>query len=101
MRVFVERRLRIACMILMGAFYVWTAANLIALLNICKPLQAFWRPAKDRACHNQGAVDIFICVFNAASDLLLIVFPMRSVWKLQMKRSQKVKLAAVLSLGIA
>ncbi|RYP42683.1 hypothetical protein DL767_000052 [Monosporascus sp. MG133] len=101
LRVFaVEGRLRALCRGLAAAFVLWSAANIIALLNICRPLASFWGPLHDRACARQEAVDVSICVFNAVSDLLLIALPMPVIWRLQMRRSLKVKLAAVLSLGV-
>ncbi|RYP69899.1 hypothetical protein DL771_005842 [Monosporascus sp. 5C6A] len=101
LRVFAaEGRLRTLCRGLAAAFVLWSAANIVALLNICRPLASFWGPLHDRACARQEAVDVSICVFNAASDLLLIALPMPVVWRLQMRRSLKVKLAAVLSLGV-
>ncbi|RYO83991.1 hypothetical protein DL766_008348 [Monosporascus sp. MC13-8B] len=101
LRVFAaEGRLRTLCRGLAAVFVLWSAANIVALLNICRPLASFWGPLHDRACARQEAVDVSICVFNAASDLLLVALPMPAIWRLQMRRGLKVKLAAVLSLGV-
>ncbi|RYP02291.1 hypothetical protein DL764_005857 [Monosporascus ibericus] len=101
LRVFaVEGRPRTLCRVLAAAFVLWSAANVVALLNICRPLASFWGPLHDRACARQEAVDVSTCVFNAASDLLLIALPMPVIRRLQMRRGLKVKLAAVLSLGV-
>ncbi|KAI1249501.1 hypothetical protein MGN70_009114 [Eutypa lata] len=100
LRVFVQHWLISLCKVLAFVFVCWSITNLVALLNICKPLKTFWGRPQKRQCRNEDSVNICICVFSVFSDIALIILPMPTVWRLEMKRRHKIKVAATLSLGI-
>lgn len=100
LRVFVQHWLISLCKVLAFVFVCWSITNLVALLNICKPLKTFWGRPQKRQCRNEDSVNICICVFSVFSDIVLIILPMPTVWRLEMKRRHKIKVAATLSLGI-
>ncbi|KAI0592798.1 hypothetical protein F4775DRAFT_597854 [Biscogniauxia sp. FL1348] len=97
-RVFVTRDMQIACKVLCIFVVVWSGANLIQEFTICQPLEAFFNGAP---CPARKGMDIAVCFFNAFSDVVVLLLPIRPIWKLQMQKKTKVALTIVFTLGLA
>ena len=63
---------------------VWVASGLE-----CVPRAKIWNPALPGKCINYTAYDLVTGVFNLVSDVLMFLYPLVRVWKLQMSHTRK------------
>ncbi|KAI1633065.1 hypothetical protein F4809DRAFT_644808 [Biscogniauxia mediterranea] len=96
-RVFVTRDMQIACKVLCTVVAIWSAANLIQEFTVCQPLEALF---DGTPCPARKDMDIAVCFFNAISDVVILLLPIRPIWKLQMQKKTKVALTVVFMLGL-
>jgi hypothetical protein len=62
-------------------FYV--ATTLVTIFR-CNPRKAIWNQVvKEAKCVDVGAAFMATAVFNIASDLMILLLPIRSVWALR------------------
>ncbi|CAH0054081.1 unnamed protein product [Clonostachys solani] len=86
----------IICLVLVG---LWNIACVFASIFLCKPISAQWTGLG--VC---GAYIPFIqsvIATNAAGDLVVMALPMRSLWKLQKRKTEKLAIMACFSLATA
>ncbi|KAI1358362.1 hypothetical protein F5Y08DRAFT_321958 [Xylaria arbuscula] len=95
-----------------GSFY-WTSYALlvmnvllytIVVLTICascKPFARLWDPLLPGKCvATREAIDISTAVTNLASDVVILIFPQRVIWRLKIKPRKKIGIAIVFLVGI-
>ncbi|KAL9053344.1 MAG: hypothetical protein Q9206_003972 [Seirophora lacunosa] len=81
-----------------AVFYV---ACIFAVLFICNPRAALWKPDVGLVhCHDQRTVRIASAAVNGISDVAILVIPISVVWRLQMQRKKKLRAIAVLASGL-
>ncbi|KAI1504068.1 hypothetical protein F5X99DRAFT_406451 [Biscogniauxia marginata] len=97
-RVFVNREMQIICKVLCVLVVLWSVANFIQEFTICQPLEAFF---DGHPCPARRDMDIAVCFFNAFVDILILLVPIRPIWKLQMQKKTKIALTVVFLLGLA
>ncbi|KAL4889459.1 hypothetical protein BDV59DRAFT_118274 [Aspergillus ambiguus] len=100
LRIFPDRRFRLACYIVMGivaAYGTWAVVS--AFVN-CVPIARFWNPAAGGSCLSFEAVWFFNASMNIATDVTLLVMPMPLLSHLQLPRMQKIALMGVFAIGI-
>ncbi|KAL8796077.1 MAG: hypothetical protein Q9182_007434 [Xanthomendoza sp. 2 TL-2023] len=81
-------------------FYI--AAFFVALF-ICNPRDAFWNPylhAERVKCLDSAAAKVASAVFNAVSDITILVLPISTIWTLRMQRKKKIWTIAVFASGL-
>ena len=66
---------------------------------ICIPVQKDWNPTIKGHCLPSGVGGSVTAIFNVISDLYIFLIPLPFVWKLQMKRSARIRLVLIFSLG--
>lgn len=69
------------------------------MLNQCRPLSGVWDPTANAKCINPKGLWIVMGSLNVLTDLLLLVLPLPSLWRLQMRRRTKVQVAGIFSIG--
>lgn len=67
---------------------------------MCKPIQQQWTINRIGHCIDQMTLLKCIIGTNIVTDILVVVLPMRHVWKLQMPKSEKLAIGACFGLGI-
>lgn len=75
----------------------------VLILAQCKPIESLWDYRVHGECWNlihQRNIGFFQGSLNGATDLVLALFPVVIVWKLNMKLSQKISLAILMGLGV-
>ncbi|KAI0595397.1 hypothetical protein F4775DRAFT_605054 [Biscogniauxia sp. FL1348] len=73
----------------------------IAIFIQCVPLERVWNPTADGYCWlNFTAVGIATASWSVVMDFAMAVFPCFVVWKLNMKRKEKITVLSGLSLGV-
>ncbi|KAF6227643.1 hypothetical protein HO173_012083 [Letharia columbiana] len=93
-----------AVRIAIWAFFVvvvcWGIAVGVATIFQCSPIQYMWEPTIPGRCITD-TYWFFVgsSIPHIITDLALIGLPMPRIWKLQMPRSQKITVSAILGLG--
>ncbi|KAJ3566290.1 hypothetical protein NPX13_g7188 [Xylaria arbuscula] len=76
----------------------------IVVLTICascKPFARLWDPLLPGKCvATREAIDISTAVTNLASDVVILIFPQRVIWRLKIKPRKKIGIAIVFLVGI-
>lgn len=83
--------LRFTYIFLIYVVIAWSVANIVQELVVCPPHKPM--------CAYQRNTDLGICVFNAGGDLLILLLPLRPIWRLQMDKGTKMGLTLVFLLG--
>ncbi|KAI1267563.1 hypothetical protein F5Y18DRAFT_443315 [Xylariaceae sp. FL1019] len=84
---------------------IWVNVGLYTAVTIvqhaqCKPYIKIWYTFVEGHCADTRIVDTFVPAFNFAIDLTILIFPQRTIWKLQLPRKRKVAVSAIFSSGI-
>jgi hypothetical protein len=98
-----DRRLRIALWVLMIIMTLGTIAPIIVLLCQCIPLRKLWIPKTPGTCLPIAAVNDVFYVQSALTivvDLCLTVSPIIILWNIQMRKSKKMLVCFLMSLGL-
>lgn len=66
----------------------------------CNPREKIWNPMKEGSCMNTGDAVIGISVVNLVSDILILLLPIISVWKLQMPLRKKMGVMGIFAIGV-
>lgn len=70
-------------------------------LLVCVPREAIWNPWFEGArCIEVYELQLISAVFNAVSDFTILILPISTVWKLNMKKPKKVAMIAVFATGL-
>lgn len=101
LRIFKVKRglYRLTCGVI--AFLIGNAiAWLIPTIFVCSPIRTFWshRGASGK-CLNWPIFGTWISLPNIVSDLLILVLPMRTLWRTQMKPAKKLGLMVTFATG--
>lgn len=90
---------RISFWITAGLTTVWfTFVTLIGLVH-CIPVRAFWDPMVKGKCIGSWSFFLGSAVPSIVLDLILLIFPMPFLWRLQIGATQKVALFVIFLLG--
>ncbi|KAL5614317.1 hypothetical protein BROUX41_004425 [Berkeleyomyces rouxiae] len=100
LRVFVNRSLKLAAKGTMIFVLLWSVGNILQVFLICRPFRAAYDPATPGTCGSQKASFIAIGTFNAVTDVMILVLPIRTVWALKARLSMKIALTAVFTIGL-
>ena len=79
----------------------YTVAIFVTILTLCKPISNYWSLAPQlEVCPNSTEVpDIIFGVLNGLGDLFILLLPIPVVWRLQMRRSNKMAVSGIFLLG--
>lgn len=89
-----------ACIVL--ALSYWVGCT-IAFLAACQPVSYYWTkyldPEGGRERYNLYAFYIGHAVANMVGDIVILLVPVPLVWRLQLRRSQKIQILSIFLLG--
>lgn len=68
---------------------------------LCNPVSKQWTIARDGYCMDQILVLKCIIMTNVVTDLMIVVLPVRTVWKLQMRTTEKIAVLGCFAIGLA
>lgn len=77
---------------------VWTAADLIAVLSICRPFEIAWINANK--CFNQTLLYFIMSLLNLVIDTVIIAVPMPYLFRLRTPWRRKIVAIVLLGMGI-
>ncbi|GKZ23975.1 hypothetical protein AbraIFM66951_010227 [Aspergillus brasiliensis] len=99
LRIFPDRRFRLACWIVFGIVATYgTWAVVSGFLN-CIPVAKFWNRDISGYCLSFEAVWFFNASMNIATDTTLLILPMPLLSQLQLPRMQKFALMGIFAVG--
>ncbi|PYH42814.1 PTH11-like integral membrane protein [Aspergillus saccharolyticus JOP 1030-1] len=99
LRIFPDRRFRLACYVVLGIVATYgTWAVVSGFLN-CVPVSRFWDRTVSGYCLNFETVWFFNASMNIATDVTLLLLPMPLLSQLQLPRTQKLALMGVFAIG--
>ena len=99
LRLFVQWNLKRFAQILAAIIFAGSTAFALASVFECNPIHKVWDRRQPGTCFDLGASWYAYAAFNAICDLIIIIMPMPAIWRLQLKLTQKLSLAAVFLLG--
>ncbi|CAH0031648.1 unnamed protein product [Clonostachys rhizophaga] len=86
----------IICLVLVG---LWNIACVFASIFLCKPISAQW--TGQGVCRAYIPFIQSVIATNAAGDFVVMALPMRSLWHLQKRKTEKLAIMAFFSLATA
>ncbi len=86
------------------ASVLWALGAIFFSTFTCKPVSFYW----DKSGHNGHCLkrhhyktgNIVIAVVGMLTDIIILVIPMPTLWKSQMRRKQKIAMTGVLGIGV-
>lgn len=81
-----------------GVYYIITT---FITMFACTPREKIWNPlVMEGHCLNNDIGILFTCIFNVITDILILVLPARSVWRLQIPRRKKIGIVLLFAIGL-
>ena len=97
---YVEKRFRWACYALLALTMSTTVAFTLATIWQCKPIAAFWdHNIPGSHCVDNHSFWLSFSIINIITDVLILVLPMQQVFRLKLKKRDKIALNLVFVLG--
>ena len=67
----------------------------------CTPRERIWNPlVTEGHCLDNNTAVLFTCLFNIVSDIVILILPARSVWRLRIPRRKKVGIVCLFATGL-
>ncbi|KAK4651941.1 hypothetical protein QC762_606935 [Podospora pseudocomata] len=93
--------LKVWIWIVSGICIAWAIIFTFVLTFLCDPIEQQWTLMRIGKCMDQILVLKCVIMTNILTDLMIIVLPMRTVWSLQMRTTEKVAVASCFAIGLA
>lgn len=98
-RVFATPDFRLISSAVAGLVAAWWIAVVLVSIFSCKPIYGFWDKTVHPDCINSKTFFIGNAVPNIATDIIILVLPIRMIWRLNTTRPQKISLSIIFLLG--
>jgi hypothetical protein len=99
-RVF-QLQLRLAVYIVGGIVIAWAVIFNFVFIFLCDPISQQWTIQRVGHCMDQILLLKCLILTNMVTDLMIVVIPIRCVWQLQMRKTEKFAVLACFGLGLA
>ena len=99
MRVFISRHFKWLCYGALAIVVGSGIATVFATLLQCVPLERSWNKTIDGTCIDSSKFWLANAVLNISTDAVVLVLPIREVFKLLLKLQEKIMLYSVFLLG--
>lgn len=80
-------------------FALKVIAFLFPLIFQCNPLEAAWNPSVDGQCLSVAAMGFAGAGFSITEDLIYLVLPIPTLWKLQLGKTKRIWLTVLFGIG--
>jgi hypothetical protein len=94
-------QLRIPVYIVGGIVVAWAVVFNFLMIFLCDPISQQWSIRRTGHCMDQILLLKALILTNMATDLMIVVLPIRCVWQLQMRKTEKFAVLACFGLGLA
>lgn len=100
LRVFIDRRTRLVCFVLIGIMVANWTAYLLGSIFQCWPISYQWnKTIQGGRCINQLLFYRISSVPNIMTDIIILVLPIPLVWRLNASRIRKLGLSFIFLVG--
>lgn len=65
----------------------------------CKPISKVWIPGLPGKCLDPCVILLAVVIFNLSTNIMIILLPMPTIWRLHMPLRKKVALLCIFSIG--
>ncbi|KAI0382522.1 hypothetical protein F5Y04DRAFT_279810 [Hypomontagnella monticulosa] len=100
MRIFISKRFRTLCKVLGVITILLYLAVLVEAFTISEIAVSLWDTTNIGSLTDKKKVDIGIATFNILGNVIILILPLRPIWKLQMRIRTKICLTVLFSLGL-
>lgn len=101
LRIFVSRPFRIASWVCFGCSGAYWLGSVLQVFLTCRPFAFNWNPTiPGGKCASQNVAFSTIGAFNLITDLMIMILPLRFVFKLQMSTLTKWALSGTFGVGL-
>ncbi|PKS07321.1 hypothetical protein jhhlp_005923 [Lomentospora prolificans] len=98
-RILAVHRMRIVYIAALVVIGCWAFAQVLIMLLICRPIQGLWDKTVEAECM-PNAPQIYVnAAGNIITDIAIFLLPMPTIKHLNLKKSQKIMLFGIFSLG--
>ena len=73
---------------------------IITTILACSPIAKIWNPLITGHCFNLFDQYVSTACINTASDIVILILPQVSIWKLQMALRKRLQISAIFFVGI-
>ena len=80
---------------------IWAIAFTFSFIFLCSPVKQQWSLERLGHCIDQILVLKSLIATNIVTDVFIFILPIRSVWKLQMRKTEKIAVISCFALGAA
>ena len=99
--IFPLRSVSIACYTILAINVAFGVSAVLADCLICQPISYRWGVSTaGGSCGNQKALDLDVAVLNLLLDVVVVVLPMPTLWKLPLAKGRKAALTCMFGIGI-
>ncbi|KAL8944868.1 MAG: hypothetical protein Q9216_000158 [Gyalolechia sp. 2 TL-2023] len=98
-RLFPSKVFRIAARTLVAIVSIWGIEQILATLLMCRPISRNWRIVVDGHCGNVTANLVAGAGISTLTDFIILLLPMRTIWRLQVPFRNKISLSLIFGLG--
>ncbi|KAL8848317.1 MAG: hypothetical protein Q9221_006671 [Calogaya cf. arnoldii] len=101
-RIFITKGFKIMCNVLIFLVSAWMIGTFFTQLFSTSPISSGWHPDRQLRDANYDYPTALLAIFGIGIvlDFLVLCLPIRPILKLQLKWSKKIKVYAILGLGI-
>ena len=75
-------------------------SQFIVTIAACIPREKIWNPTTPGHCLDLNLSQEFSAAFNIVSDFVILILPLRAIWKLQMRKERKIQASAAFGFGL-
>ena len=98
-RIFAVAEFKILSSIVVAVVIAWWIAIVLVSIFSCHPINGFWDATVKPRCINTEAFFVGNAVPNIVTDIIILLLPIRMIWRLHVSRDQKLALSFVFMLG--
>ena len=103
-RIFPGRTFRRVLYAIGGMVLLWWTCCQFVIVFQCRPIPDFWKYREGPAGPGVNCIDVssfFVgqAIPNIATDIVLLILPLPSIWRLQLPVSQRLSLVAIFAVG--
>jgi hypothetical protein len=77
----------------------YTIIFFLTIFFFCSPSQSLWYYDVYFTCMNESGIQFMIAAFNIASDVIILLLPTASVWKMRIPIRKKIGVSALFGTG--
>ncbi|KAG9255635.1 uncharacterized protein F5Z01DRAFT_699392 [Emericellopsis atlantica] len=99
MRIFISRAFQVAAYTIMGIVVAWSIGGVGATIWQCVPIAGAWDKSLDATCIDSNKFWVAYAVMNILTDLMVLLLPIPSIVRLQLKPRDKLLVIGIFTMG--